>query len=313
MFFMLDEFNNKPKRYYSLNKFLREKFGKKTFKINLNADFTCPNRDGTVSYEGCIFCSESGSGDFAGDKNDDLITQFQQIKTNIHKKWPDAVYIGYFQANSNTYAPVSELKNKYEEILKQKNVVGLAIATRADCLNEEVLSYLDELSKKTFLIIELGLQSIHPQTNKLINRGHDLKTFNEAVYKLKKSNIHVVAHIINGLPYENKEMMLETVTHLNKLPINGIKFHMLYILKNTPLAKLYEKEKFPLLTKNEYIDIVCQQINILRPNIVVHRLTSDPNLNDLIAPKWLKNKFQLLNAIDDELSKRNIDQKKNEY
>ncbi len=309
---MCDKFNNKSKRYYSLNEFFREKFQKKTFKINLNANFTCPNRDGTISKEGCVFCSASGSGDFGGKKEDDLVTQFHKIKNNIHQKWPEAFYIGYFQANSNTYAPVKQLKEKYEKILKQKNVVGLAIATRADTIDNNVLNYLEKLNKKTFLIVELGLQTIHPATNKLINRGHNLATFEKTVLALNKRNIQVVVHIINGLPYENKKMMLETIEYLNTLPINGIKFHMLYILKNTKLAEIYQKEKFKLLTQKEYIDIICDQINILRSDIVIHRLNSDPNQGDLIAPKWLKNKFELLNKIDETLEKRNIYQGKKE-
>ncbi len=308
---MLDEFNNKPKRYNNLNTFLREKFQKKVFKVSLNANFKCPNRDGTINHEGCVFC-DNGSGDYAGNKNEDLVTQFHKVKEAMHQKWPEARYIGYFQANSNTYAAVDVLKKKYEQILEINDVVGLAIATRPDAISEEVLDYLAKLNEKTFLIIELGLQTIHPATNILINRGHTLKDFENMVKKLNKRNIHVVVHIINGLPFETKEMMLKTIEYLNTLPIKGIKFHMLYVLKNTRLAEIYEKEKFPLLSRKEYIDIICEQINILRSDIIIHRLTGDPNPDNLIAPKWVLKKFELLNAIDDELEKRNIEQKKTE-
>ena len=194
---------------------------------------------------GCIYCSSSGSGDFAGNKEEDLVTQFEKVKLVMNKKW-QGKYIGYFQARTNTYASVDILKEKYEKILKLKDVVGLAIATRPDSITDECLKYLSELNKKTFLTIELGLQTIHEETSKLINRGHDLKCFIDMVKKLRNENINVVVHIINGLPYETKEMMIETAKFLNTLDIQGIKIHMLYILKNTKLEKLYLKEKFKL-------------------------------------------------------------------
>ena len=293
------------KRYYTLNCFYKKKFNSKVSKISLNAGFSCPNIDGTVGLGGCIFCSKLGSGDFAGDRNLDLISQFNQVKNVMNKKWPNTKYIGYFQANTNTYADVDTLKKYYESILELDDVVGLNIATRPDAISDEVLEYLVELNKKTFLTIELGLQSIHEDTLKYINRGHDLKCFQDCFNKLKEKNINVVVHIINGLPYETKEMMIDTVKFLNNLGIDGIKIHMLHILKDTKLEKLYNKEKFHVLSKEEYIDIVISQLEYLNEDIVIHRITGDPDTNDLIEPEWLTKKFCVLNDIDKEMVKRN--------
>ena len=289
------------KRYHTLNYFYQNKFGQKVSKISLNGNFSCPNYQNN---KGCIFCSLTGSGEFAGDKRDSLEVQFQKIQKMMQKKWPDSLYIGYFQANTNTYAPLDVLKEKYETILKMPNVVGLNIATRSDAISDEVLDYLEELSHQTFLTIELGLQSIHAKTLKLINRGHDLQNFENMVKKLQKRKINVVVHIINGLPYETKEDMLETIKYLNQLHIDGIKIHMLYIIKNTTLAKMYEEKPFPILTKEEYIDIVCEQLALLNENIVIHRITGDPKKEDLITPSWLLKKFCVLNDIDKEMKKR---------
>lgn len=300
------KYSDNNKRYHTLDYFYKQKFGSKTFKVSLNAGFSCPNIDGTVGYGGCIYCSNSGSGDFAGNKNEDLVTQFNHIKSMLHQKWPKAKYIGYFQAHTNTYAPVNILKEKYESILKLPNVVGLSIATRPDAITDECLEYLEELSKKTFLTIELGLQTIHKKTSLLINRCHSLETFDEMIKKLRNKNINVVIHIINGLPYETKEMMIETIKHINNLDIQGVKIHMLHILKNTKLEKLYIQKPFKLLTKEEYIDIVCEQLTYLRPEIVINRITGDPVKEDLIEPTWLIKKFCVLNDIDKELVKRNF-------
>lgn len=289
------------KRYHTLNYFYKEKFGQKICKISLNGNFSCPNfKNGN----GCIFCSH-GSGDFAGNKSDDLVTQFLEIKNKMNQKWKNTKYIAYFQANTNTYAPLNELKEKYETVLKLPDVVGLSIATRSDAIEEECLDYLEKLNKKTFLTVELGLQSMHDKTLKLIQRGHDLNNFETCVKELQKRNISVVVHIINGLPYETKEMMLETVKYLNQLHIDGIKIHMLHILKNTPLAAMYEKEKFHVLSKEEYINIVCDELELLNENIVIHRITGDPVKEDLISPHWLLKKFCVLNDIDKEMVKRN--------
>lgn len=298
------------KRYHTLDYYYKKKFQSKVFKVSLNAGFSCPNIDGTVGVGGCIYCSSLGSGDFAGNKEDELLIQFEKVKAMLLKKWKEAKYIGYFQAHTNTYAEVEVLKEKYEKILNQENVIGLNIATRPDAISEECLEYLKELNKKTYLTIELGLQTIHDKTSKIINRCHSLSCFEEMVKKLRKENIDVVVHIINGLPYETKEEMIETVKYLNKLDIQGIKIHMLHILKNTALEKLYEKEKFPVLTKEEYIDIVIEQLENLRPEIVIHRITGDPKIEELIEPTWLIKKFCVLNDIDKEMVKRNTYQGK---
>ena len=218
------------KRYHTLNYYLKNKFNDKVIKISLNGNFTCPNIDGTKGYGGCIYCSKSGSGEHGGNPNKDLTTQFNEVREVIEKKWSSNKYIAYFQARTNTYAPLNVLKEKYEEVLKIDNVIGLFIATRCDAITKETLDYLEELNKRTFLVIELGLQTIHESTSKLINRGHTLKEFDDMVKKLRDRNINVVVHIINGLPYETEEMMLDTVKHLNNLDIQGIKIHMLSLI-----------------------------------------------------------------------------------
>lgn len=304
------EFSNTNKRYHTLDYFYKNKFNSKVFKVSLNANFSCPNIDGTVGNGGCIYCSKTGSGEFAGNKNDDLIKQFNEVSKMMENKWPNAKYIGYFQARTNTHAPVEILKRKYENILNLDNVIGLNIATRPDAINDECLEYLSNLNKSTYLTIELGLQTTNEKTSKLINRCHSLECFTNMVKKLRERNIDVVIHIINGLPYETKEDMLNTVKYLNDLDIQGIKIHMLSILKETPLEKLYQKEKFHILTKEEYIDIVVNQLELLRKEIVIHRITGDPKTDDLIEPNWLIKKFCVLNDIDKEMVKRNTFQGK---
>ncbi len=298
-------YSNTNKRYHTLDYFYKQKFGKKVCKISLNAGFTCPNIDGTLSKNGCIYCSKSGSGEYGGNPKENLIEQFNEIKKIMNKKWPNTKYIGYFQARTNTYAPLNILKEKYETILKQDNVIGLSIATRPDCISDECIDYLAHLNKKTFITIELGLQTIHNKTSKIINRCHDLKCFEETLKKLKEKNIFTVVHIINGLPGETKEMMIETVKYLNKLNIDGIKIHMLSILKDTPLEKYYRIKPFHILTKDEYIDIVINQLEHLNPKIVIQRLTGDPMKEELIAPAWTTKKIDVLNGIDKEMVKRN--------
>ena len=287
-------YNNK--RYHTLDYHYKTKYKEKICKVSLNANFTCPNIDGTKGYGGCIYCSKTGSGEFAGDIKDDLITQFNKIKKVMLRKWPEAKFIGYFQARTNTYAPVEELKEKYELILKQENVIGLSISTRPDSITDECLDYLDDLNKRTNLSIELGLQTI--------KRWHDLKCFEKMVKKLREKNIEVVVHIINGLPYETKEDMINTVKYLNNLDIQGIKIHMLSVTKNTKLEKMYKEKPFHILTKEEYVDIVINQLEYLRPEIVIHRITGDPKKEDLIEPTWLLKKFCVLNDIDKEMVKR---------
>lgn len=304
------KYSNTNKRYHTLDYYYKNRFHEKVFKVSLDAGFSCPNIDGTVGYNGCIYCSKLGSGEFAGNKNEPIEIQFNKVKEIMLKKWPKAKYIGYFQAHTNTYAPVDKLKNLYEKILSQENVIGLNIATRPDAISNECLDYLEELNKKTYLTIELGLQTTNEKTSKLINRCHTLTCFEEMVNKLRKRNIDVVVHIINGLPYETKEDMLNTIKYLNNLDIQGIKIHMLSILKDTPLEKLYEKEHFKMLTKDEYIDIVINQLELLRPEIVIHRITGDPKIDDLVEPNWLVKKFGVLNDIDKEMVKRDTYQGK---
>lgn len=286
------------KRYHTLNYFYQNKFKGRVSKISLDAHFTCPNIDGKVGYGGCIYCKQSNT-------KDDLLLQFEQQKKIIDHKWPNSKYIGFFQSNTNTYAPLEVLKEKYELILKQPNIIGLNISTRPDAISTDVLDYLEELSSKTYLTIELGLQTIHESTAKLINRCHSLECFTDMVKELRHRNINVVVHIINGLPYETKEMMLETIKYLSKLDIQGLKIHMLHVVSDTPLAKLYTKKHFHLLSKEEYVNIVCDQLELLPDKIVIHRLTGDPVAEDLIAPKWVLKKVSVLNDIDSELARRN--------
>lgn len=293
------------KRYHTWNYYLRSNFGEKVFKVSINAGFSCPNIDGTITYGGCTYCSKEGSGDFAGNPNDNLIKQFEDIKQMMHKKWHSAKYIGYFQAFTNTHAPVNILKEKYGTILNLEDVIGLSISTRPDCLPDDVVEYLANLNKKTNLWVELGLQTIHDKTSKVINRGHDYDTFLEGVAKLKKHNIKTVVHIINGLPGEDYNMMMETAKAVSELGVHGIKIHLLHVLKNTPMEKMLEKEMFTLMEKDEYVNLVCDQLEILPPEMVVHRLTGDGKRDEMVGPMWSLKKWEVLNAIDDTMKKRN--------
>lgn len=292
------------KRYHTWNYYLRQRFNSKVFKVSINAGFTCPNIDGTVSRGGCTYCSKEGSGDFAGNPKDDLIKQFEDIRYMMGKKWSDAKYIGYFQAFTNTYAPVEVLREKYEVVLEQDNVIGLAISTRPDCIPDDVLDYLDELNKRTNLWVELGLQTMHDSTSKKINRGHDRNVFVDCVNRLRKRDIDVIVHIINGLPGETYDMMMETAKFVSILDIQGIKIHLLHILKNTPMEKMLEKNMVRLMEKEEYVKLVCDQLEIIPQEIVIHRLTGDGKKEDLVGPLWSLKKWEVLNAIDDELKRR---------
>jgi len=294
------------KRYHTLNYFYRTKFNNKVFKVPLDANMSCPNK---INGIGCIYCSSNSKSNIIN-SNDTIKDQFTNNIKIMEKKWPNSYYIPYFQAGTNTFAPLIELKNLYESLINEDKVVGLAIATRPDTLSNEVIEYLGELNKKTFLTIELGLQTSNEETLKFINRGHDVNCFINAVKKLKEKNIFVVAHIINGLPYEKEEDMLNTVKLLNDINIDGIKIHMLYISENTKLSEIYEKEKFHVLEKEEYIDIVIKQLELLNEKIVVERITGDPIKEELITPSWLLKKFCVLNDIDKEMVKRNTYQGK---
>ena len=293
------------KRYHTWNYHLRSTFGDKIFKVSINAGFTCPNIDGTVAYGGCTYCSKEGSGDFAGNPKDNLIKQFDDITTMMHKKWPNAKYLGFFQAFTNTYAPVEVLKEKFETILELDKVVGLSISTRPDCLPDDVVDYLDELNKRTNLWVELGLQTVHDKTAKLINRGHDYKTFLEGLEKLKSRNIKVVVHIINGLPGEDYDMMIKTCEEVSKMGVDGVKIHLLHVIKDTPMENMLNKNMLTLMDKDEYTKLVCDQLEILPPEMIIHRLTGDGKKEDLVGPMWSLKKWEVLNAIDDELKRRN--------
>lgn len=288
------------KRYHTLNYFYRNKFKSKVFKVGLNAGFGCPNK---VNGKGCIFCKNGSGNDF---KNFDLVKQFELVKIPLDKKWPDSKYIAYFQADTNTYASVDVLRKMYESVLSLQNVIGIDIATRSDALSDEVLDYLSELNKRTFLTVELGLQSSYDDTLKLINRGHDIKNFEEGIKKLQDRGIFIVVHIINGLPGETKEMMVNTAKYVNSLGVQGIKIHMLYVSKDTELENLYRDKPFHILTKEEYIDIVCEQLEYLNQEMVIMRITGDPVKDDVIEPLWLLKKFVVLNDIDKEMKKRDI-------
>ncbi|MDB8793663.1 TIGR01212 family radical SAM protein [Romboutsia sp. 1001216sp1] len=292
------------KRYHTWNYYLRNTFGEKVFKVSINAGFTCPNIDGKVSYGGCTYCSKEGSGDFAGNPKDNLIKQFNDIKEMMHKKWPSAKYIGYFQAYTNTYAPLEVLKEKYETILELDDVIGLSISTRPDCLPDDVVNYLDELNQKTNLWVELGLQTIHDKTSKLINRGHDYEEFLKGVEKLKARNIKVVVHIINGLPGEDYDMMMETAKAVANMGVDGIKIHLLHVIKDTPMEKMLQNGMLNLMDKDEYIKLVCDQLEILPDTMIVHRLTGDGKRDELVGPLWSLKKWEVLNDIDAELKRR---------
>lgn len=289
------------KRYHTLNYFFKKKFGQKVFKVPLDINSICPNQ----ASGGCIYCSNKSVASIS-DNSLDILEQFENGRKIMEQKWPDSLYIPYFQSGTNTYNDKNLVKGYVDKLLMIPKVVGIDIATRADCLSDEWLDYLEELNKKTFLIVELGLQSSNNNTLRFINRGHNSKTFKDAAQKLHARNIFVVAHIINGLPYETKEDMINTIKFVNDCKIDGIKIHMLYIAKNTPLASLYEKNKFHILTREEYIDIVCSQLRLLNEDVVVMRITGDPILNELVAPEWLIKKFMVLNGIDQEMAKRNI-------
>ena len=301
----LFEYSLDNKRYHTWNYHLNQKFGEKVFKVSLNAGFTCPNIDGTKGYGGCIYCSDAGSGDFAGKPSDSILEQFEKIKNKMHQKWPKAKYIPYFQAHTNTYAPLEVLKEKFEPVLKQDGVVGLSIATRADALADDVIDYLCDLSKRTYLIVELGLQTVFDKTGELINRCHTYNEFLDGYKKLTDKGINVCVHLILGLPGETHEMMLKSVSEVAKLKPHAIKLHLLHILKGTRLAKMYEKNEFRTLTREEYVDIVVDALEILPKETIIQRLTGDGGKDDLIAPLWSLKKFCVLNEIDKEMVRRN--------
>ena len=289
------------KRFYSLNHYLRLTFGCKVIKISLDAGLTCPNRDGTLSYSGCIFCG-AGAGDYAFSGRS-VKEQFNAYRESIRKKWPSAKYIAYFQAYTNTYGDIDYIRRKYYEALSLPDVVGVSIATRPDCLGPEVLALLKEVGQKTKLFVELGFQTSNPETVKLINRCYDNEVFVQAVNNLKSIGANVTCHIILGLPYESEKDMLESVKYAVNSGIDGIKLHELFVVKNTELEKMHKKGLFETLAFDEYVRLVVKSLEILPENIVVHRLTGDAPRELLVAPLYSIKKFHILNAIDTALER----------
>ena len=299
------------KHYLTLNNYLKDKYNEKVFKVSLNGNFSCPNRDGKISTKGCLFCSAKGSGDFAGDRNLSIKEQFYQITEKLKDKWKEGSYIAYFQANTNTYGTVSELKKRYDQIIKDGKLLDekikiLSIATRPDCLDNDVLNLLNDLNKSIPLWIELGFQTSNESTANYINRGYNNECFVNAVNNLKKLGITVIVHIINGLPNETKTDMINTVKFLQNLNIDGIKIHMLHVIKNSPLGLIYLESPFPLLSLEEYVDVTINQLRLLPPNMVIHRITGDADKNELIAPLWTLKKFVVMNEIDKKMRKENV-------
>lgn len=292
------------KRFNALGPYLKNMFQTKVIKLSLDGGFTCPNRDGTLSNEGCIYCSPLGSGDFAANKTLDIDTQLKQQISLLKNKWPQGSYIAYFQNFTNTYGSIDLLKELYLEALSHPKVIGLAIATRPDCLSDEVIDLLSMLNKKTFLWVELGLQTIHQSTADLINRQYPLSTFEEALDRLNQHQIKTVAHLIFGLPFETKIDMLDSVGYISSHNLFGIKLHLLHVLKHTKLANMYDKGMFSTLDKETYINLIVDALEILPPEITIHRLTGDAPWKTLIAPKWSTDKRGILNGIDAKLKRR---------
>lgn len=284
-------------KYTTLNNYLKERFGEKVYKIALNGGFTCPNRDGKIGTRGCIFCSKGGSGDFAESPDLTITEQIENGKKRLEKKIKNGKYIAYFQAFTNTYAPVERLKKIYEEAINHPDIVALSIGTRPDCLGDDVLTLLDELNKIKPIFVELGLQTINEDTAKYIRRGYTLEVYDKAVADLHKIGINVVTHIILGLPNESKEDMLNSVKYACKVT-DGIKLQLLHILKGTDLAKDYEQGKFEVLTLEQYTEIIKECVQIIPENVVIHRLTGDGAKKDLIAPLWSADKKTVLNTIN---------------
>jgi hypothetical protein len=286
------------KRYRTLNYELKKTFGKKVIKLSIDGGFTCPNRDGTVGNRGCLFCSEEGSGEFSGNRKISITKQMDNQRKLLEKKWKTNLVIPYFQSFTNTYSNVENLRKKYDEATNYPGAVGLAVATRPDCLENEKIELLSNYSKNYLTWVELGLQTIHENSAELIRRGYNLKVFEDALDKLNKYNIKTVVHLIIGLPGETKEDIIQTVRYINSKKIWGVKFHLMHILKNTDLEKYYYKNNFELLEKDEYINIICDSLEILREDIVVHRVTGDGKKSDLIGPIWSLDKLRVLSGID---------------
>lgn len=299
------KYSNTNKRYHTLDYFFKNKYNSKVGRVPIDGGFTCPNIDGTKSTGGCTYCSVRGSGDFIINHKEELLQQWDEGIKIMRTKWPEAKYVAYFQAFSNTYAPVSELKKKYEVFQKKTDCLAIYIGTRADCINEEIVNYLKELNEKKEVVVELGLQSIHQKSLDEFNQKETREDFEKAMSLLNKAKIEVVIHIINGLPGETKDEMIETIKYVSKLNIHGIKIHMLHIMKGTLLGYKYQKEPFSMLTIDEYVEITVQQIRMLKEEVVIHRVTGDAPIKLLLAPNWTANKTITANAIDKLMAKNN--------
>jgi radical SAM protein (TIGR01212 family) len=299
-------YTNDNKRYHTFNYDLRQRYGSKGMRIPLNTYLSCPNRDGTCGLGGCSFCNEEGSGEFVGNPHEDLMSQYQQGITLMRQKWPDALPIPYFQAFTNTYAPLAQLKTFFDPFADLPEVLAISIATRADCLSDETIDYLDSLCDKKDIYLELGLQSIHDSTAKAMNRGHDYKTFLTTFQKLKKTRLKIVVHLMNGYPTETKAMMVETAKVIGQLRPYGIKIHMLNVLDHTSLGAAYQIKPFELITQEEYEDLVIHQLQLIPPEVVLMRLTGDGDGKAILAPLWVKHKKAVLNGIDKKMSRRNL-------
>ena len=298
------------KRYQTFNYYLKNKYHQKVAKVIIDGHFTCPNRDGKKGYGGCIYCSGNGSGDANLNIKEDILTQYEKNKEVMDRKWNNGLYIPYFQSFSNTYGPLKKIQNMIEPFLEKEEVAEIAIATRCDCLNEEIIEYLNNISNIKPIWLELGLQTTNYKSAEFLNLGYNFDDFKKTIELLEKTNIKICIHIINGLPYETKEDMLQTIKDINHLPFDSIKIHMLHILKDTKLASIYKKEPFKILDKEEYIEIVVKQLELLKPEIIIERLTGDPIKDELIAPMWLLNKTIILNDIDKLMAKQNTYQGK---
>jgi len=300
------KFSDDIKRYHTWNYHLRHKFGCKVFKVSLNGGFTCPNIDGKKGVGGCTYCSSLGSGDFAGDKADPIRVQFDNVRLKLHEKWHEAKYIPYFQANTNTYAPVSRLAELYEEVLSYENVVGLSIATRADSIDDDVFEYLKELNNRTYLIIELGLQTIFDETGERINRCHTYQEFLNCYNKLRDAGINVCVHLIDGLPGEDFDMMIESAKAVGELKPQFVKLHLLHIIKGTQMEKEYYDGKVVPLSLEEYVDVITEQLRYIPEETVIQRITGDGGKDILVSPLWSLKKFVVLNEIDKAMIRKNI-------
>lgn len=287
--------------YKTLNEHYKEKFGCKVYKLSIDAGFTCPNRDGTVGSGGCIFCSADGGGEFAEKPDTDILTQLERAKKRVRSKNKDGKYIAYFQSFTNTYAPIQRLENLYYAAIKPDYIVGLAIGTRPDCISDECIDLLFEINKIKPVSVELGLQTVHENSVRYIRRGYENQVYFDAVKRLKAKGIEVVTHIIIGLPYEDIKMVVETTRQAVQAGTDGVKFHLLHVLKNTDLEKDYMKGKFNCLTLEEYAEILKACIKVLPKSVVVHRITGDGAKKNLVAPLWSADKKRVLNYLNNYL------------